>query len=213
MNHFIDLSMLLLILTNFLLLGSSRLRTCIRLVAFQGVILGLLPFFFVSTMSWHTTVIALLAMTLKGGIFPWLLLRALGLASVRREEEPFVGYSTSLLVGVAALLASLWFDSRLGLRIVVEEGLAAPLSFFTILVGLFLLMTRKKALTQILGYLVLENGIYAFGISLVRGIPFSVELGVLLDVWVAVFVMVVATYHISRQFEHTDVDKLNRLKG
>ena len=145
MKQFIDLALLLLILTNFLLLGSSRLRTSIRLVAFQGVILGLLPFFFSSAMSWHTTVIALLAMTLKGGVFPWLLLRALGLASVRREEEPFVGYSTSLLVGVAALLASLWFDSRLGLRAVVEGGLATPVSFFTILVGLFLLMTRKKA--------------------------------------------------------------------
>jgi len=68
-------------------------------------------------------------------------------------------------------------------------------------------------LTQVLGYLVLENGIYVFGASIATIQPVLVELGILLDAFVAVFVMGIAIYHINREFEHTDVDRLNRLKG
>ena len=214
MNNWIDFGMLLLILTDFTLLGSSRLGMCIRVVAVQGIVLGLLPFLSgLSGMALHTACIALIALVLKGGVFPWLLFRALRQASVRREVEPFIGYTASLITGVAALLGAFWLDARLGLDIVSKVQLAVPVSFFTIMTGLFLLITRKKALTQVLGYLVLENGIYAFGTTIARNIPFSVELGVLLDVWVAVFCMGVATYQINREFDHTDVDKLNRLKG
>ena len=212
MNSWIDFVLFLLIMINFLLMGSSRLGMCIRIVAVQGVILGFLPFFSTSTVDIHTAMIAVMAMVLKGGVFPWLLVRALRQASVRREVEPFVGYSASLLTGVAALIVSIWLNARLGLH-VFAAGLALPVAFFTILTGLFLIITRKKALTQVLGYLVLENGIYAFGIMISPNIPFSVELGVLLDVWVGIFAMGVATYHINREFDHTDVDRLNNLKG
>ena len=82
-----------------------------------------------------------------------------------------------------------------------------------VLVGLFLIVSRRKAITQVLGYIVAENGIYALGVALVGGVPLLVELGVLLDVFVAVFIMSIAAYHISREFDHIDVDQLDRLKG
>ncbi len=214
MSNWIDMVMILLILTNFLLLGSSRLGMCIHVVAVQGVLLGILPLVSnVPTHEPHILITAIGAMILKGGVFPWLLFRTLRQADVRREVEPFVGYSSSLLAGVVALLISLWVDTRLSIAAVSAAPLAVPVSFFTILVGLFLLMARKKALTQVLGYLVLENGIYAFGTTAAPHLPFSVEIGVLLDVWVAVFAMGIATYHINHEFDHTDVDQLNRLKG
>ncbi|MCD6271609.1 MAG: hydrogenase [Deltaproteobacteria bacterium] len=213
MNNWIEIGMLLIILGNFSLLGSSRLGMCIRVLSAQGIVLGILPFLFGSSMEVYTTCMALIALVLKGGVFPWLLLRALHQANVRREVEPFIGYTASLITGVAALLGSFWLDAHLGLNVVSKAQLAVPVSFFTILTGLFLLITRKKALTQVMGYLVLENGIYAFGTTIAGNIPFSVELGVLLDVWVAIFAMGVATYQINREFDHTDVDKLNKLKG
>jgi len=214
MTNWIDLAMILMILMNFLLLGSSRLGMCIHIVAAQGVILGILPLLSAPhLMEVHVVAMSMVALLLKGGVFPWLLFRALRQADVRREVEPFVGYSASLMAGVAALLISLWIDARLSISIAASAPFAVPVSFFTILVGLFLLMTRRKALTQVLGYLVLENGIYTFGMTVAQHIPFSVELGVLLDVWVAVFAMGIATYHINYEFDHTDVDKLNLLKG
>jgi hydrogenase-4 component E len=205
MNDWIDIVLFLLIMTNFMLLGSSRLGMCIRIVAVQGVFLGFLPLFS-SEAGLHAVLIAMIAMALKGGVFPWLLVRAIRQANVRREVEPFVGYSISLLMGVAALLISIWLSGRLGLYVPTAD-LKVPVSFFTMLTGLFLIIARRKALTQVLGYLVLENGIYAFGVTISPNIPLSVELGVLLDVWVGVFAMGVATYQINREFDHTDVDQ------
>ena len=74
-----------------------------------------------------------------------------------------------------------------------------------------LIVSRRKALTQVLGYLVMENGIYAFGVGLVPGTPVLVELGILLDVLVAVFVMGITIFHINREFEHLDTSRLTTL--
>jgi hydrogenase-4 component E len=91
--------------------------------------------------------------------------------------------------------------------------LVVPAALFTVLTGVFLIVARRKALTQCLGYLVLENGIYGFGMTAVGDVPALVELGVLLDAFVAVLVMAVAIYHIQEEFEHLDTDQLDTLKG
>ena len=80
------------------------------------------------------------------------------------------------------------------------------------MIGLFLIVSRKTALMQVVGYLVLENGIYIFGMALAQEEPLLVEMGILLDVFVAVFVMGIAIFHISREFDHIDVDQLTSLK-
>ena len=82
-----------------------------------------------------------------------------------------------------------------------------------LLTGFFLMFNRRKAITQVLGYIVVENGIYAIGVALVGGVPLLVELGVLLDIFVAVFIMSIAAYHISREFDHIDVSQLDKLRG
>ena len=86
------------------------------------------------------------------------------------------------------------------------------MAFHAILIGLFLIISRKKAVTQVLGYLGLENGIYIFGIALVKEATILIDLGVLLDIFVAVFVMGIAIFHISREFDHIDTDRLSTLK-
>ena len=151
----------------------------------------------------------------KGAIFPWLLLRVLREAGVRREVEPFVGHTLSVLVGASSLVFALWVDARLHLPVPLAVGspLTVPVGLATLLIGLFVIVSRRKAVTQVLGYIVVENGIYAFGVALVGGVPLLVELGVLLDVFVAVFIMSIAAYHISREFDHIDVDQLDRLRG
>jgi len=152
-------------------------------------------------------------MGVKGVLFPWLLFRALREANVSREIQPFVGYPASLVAGVAALAISIRVGAQLPLPAPAFSSLAVPVGLFTFLVGLFLIVSRRKALTQVLGYLVLENGIYVLGIALVAEVSLLVELGVLLDAFVAVFVMQIAIYHISHEFQSTDVDRLSRLKG
>jgi hydrogenase-4 component E len=209
-----DLILVLIVLTNLKLLGSSRLGASIRAVAAQGVMLGLLPVLaHVHELSLHFAVLAVGTVMLKGVVFPWLLFRALREAEVTREVEPYVGYVTSILVGVTALGASFWMGGRLPISTVEPSSLLVPSALFSILAGLFLIVARKRAVNQVLGFLVLENGIYTFGVGIVAETPFLVELGVLLDAFVAVFVMGIAVYHINREFDHIEVDRLDRLKG
>jgi hydrogenase-4 component E len=209
-----DLILVLVVLTNLKLLGSSRLGASIRVVAAQGVMLGLLPVLaHVHELSLHFAALAVGTVALKGVVFPWLLFRALREAEVTREVEPYVGYITSILIGLAALAASFWLGGRLPVSTVEPTSLLVPSALFSILAGLFLIVARKRAVNQVLGFLVLENGIYTFGVGIVAETPFLVELGVLLDAFVAVFVMGIAVYHINREFDHIEVDRLDRLKG
>lgn len=209
-----NLILVLVVLTNLKLLGSSRLGASIRVVALQGVVLGLLPILaYLQDLSVHFVLLAIGTITLKGIVFPWLLFRAVREAEVAREIEPYVGYVASLVAGVLALGVSFWMCTRLTMPTNIASPWLAPVALFSIFAGLFLIVARKRALNQVLGFLVLENGIYTFGIGIVAETPFLVELGVLLDVFVAVFVMGIAVYHINREFDHIETDRLDRLKG
>jgi hydrogenase-4 component E len=217
MSSLIQPILIFVVLTNLTLLGSSRRRSCIHLVAAQGILLGVLPLTLPEEgHALSAVVLALASIVLKGVVFPRLLLRAERTAGVKREFQPIIGYSASILLGILFLAFSLWLGTRLELpaRLQASVGsqLAVPVSVFSILIGLLLIISRNKALTQVLGYLVMENGIYIFGVTLVRDQPWLVETGILLDVFVAVFVMGIAIFHISREFDHMDVDQLTVLK-
>jgi len=217
MSSMVQFIMIFVVLTDLTLLGSSRRRTCIQIVAAQGILLGVLPLVLPQHgLTLSALVLSLASIVLKGVVFPRLLMRAERTAGVKREFQPIIGYSASILLGIVFLAFSLWLGTRLELPARLRESvgshLAVPVSVYSILVGLLLIISRNKALTQVLGYLVLENGIYIFGVTLVREQPWLVETGILLDVFVAVFVMGIAIFHISREFDHMDVDQLTVLK-
>jgi hydrogenase-4 component E len=200
-------------LTNFRLFAASRISSFIRWTSLQGVLLGVYVLLAGSgRMEWAALTTGLCAIVLKGAVFPWLLSRTLREAGVRREVEPFVGYSVSLLAGLVALGLSFWLSRHLPITDRATSPLVAPFAFFSVFAGLFLIVSRKKAISQVLGYIVLENGIYLFGSGMVREAPLMVELGVLLDLFVAVFVMGIMIFHISRDFEHIDTHRMKALK-
>lgn len=209
-----DTILVLLILMGFLLLGSSRLATCIRIGALQGILVGLLPLA-VGGANLTIRVAATGAgiMILKGVVFPYLLSRALRDSDTSHEVQPFVGYAASLFFGVLSLLASFWLDARLDLPVHATSNLVVPVAFSMMMTGLFLIVARRTAINQVIGYIVLENGIYTFGLVIAGHIPALIELGVLMDMFVAVFVMGIAIYRINREFDHIDSDRLTTLKG
>jgi hydrogenase-4 component E len=182
-------------------------------VAFQGVLLaGLSIALHADAITFRLLLLAAAILLLKGAAFPWLLSRVLRDADIGRESEPLVGYVTSLMIGTAGLALSFWLSARLVLPAAPPSTLVVPVALFTTLAGLFLIVSRRTALMQVLAYLVLENGIYLFGVGLVEGTPMIVELGILLDVFVAVFVMGIAIFHINREFDHIDANQLSALK-
>ncbi len=213
MALWIDLLIVVLILTNFKLLSSSRLSACIRVVALQGVLLGMLPLFVgEGNLPLRVLVLSGITVLVKGIVFPWLLLWTLRSAAVRREMEPYVGYTTSIMMGLGLMALAIWLGGRLPLPIPSKSPLVVPLAMFTIMVGLFAVISRRKALSQVLGYLVMENGIYAFGLAFAYHEPLLIELGTLLDVFTAVLVMGITIFHINREFDHIDADLLNTLR-
>ncbi|MFA6092663.1 MAG: NADH-quinone oxidoreductase subunit K [Elusimicrobiota bacterium] len=213
MNFWLDALIVLVILANLRVLGASRLDACIKTVAFQGALLGLLPVLaHLDSLNARLLFQAGISTFLKAAVFPWLLGKALREAGLQREVEPFVGFTTSLAAGVLFLGAALWIGVRLPLTDSKAAAALAPAALFTIFVGLFIMVSRRKALSQVLGYLILENGIYAFGMAFAEKQPLLVELGILLDVFMAVFVMGIAIYHISREFDHLDADRMSTLK-
>jgi hydrogenase-4 component E len=130
----------------------------------------------------------------------------------RREMEPLVGYSLSLIIGVALLAGSLATGIRLSLPAQGMPALLVPSAMFTTLTGLFVIVGRRSAIVQALGYLAMENGIAAFGLALAEQEPLLVEMGTLLDAFMAVFVMGITIFHINREFDHIETDRLSSLK-
>jgi hydrogenase-4 component E len=211
----IELMMILLVLSDMALLGLSRLRTCIAAVAFQGMLLGVMAILIeVNALTPRLVLIAAASFGIKGFVFPYLLRRAIREAGMQLESEPFVGYIMSVISGLIMLGISFWVGTKLPLPAAGDaSSLIIPAALTTLFTGLFLIIARRNALNQCLGYIIMENGIYTFGIVSVVEIPLLVELGILLDVFVAVFVMGIAIYHINREFDHLDSDRLNVLKG
>jgi len=118
-----------------------------------------------------------------------------------------------LLFGIVALALSVWLALELKPALRHAPFVMLEAAIFLMSIGLFLIISRRKALMQVIGYLVLENGIFVFGVITVVETPLLVELGVLLDAFVAVFVMGIAVFHINREFGSMDVDQLTALRG
>lgn len=208
-----DLLIVFIILLNILMLASSRVSTCISIVAAQGVLTGLMPIAAdFSGADKGTIIFSAVTIILKGIIFPILLFRTERVAEIRKEVEPIGGYPLSVVLGVALFLISFWLSARLPYERPIFSSMIVPVSFATFFTGALIIVSRMKAITQVLGYLILENGIYLFGSALLTEKSFLVELAILLDIFAALFVMGIAIFHISREFDHIDTRNLSQLK-
>ena len=197
------------------LTASSRLLSCIRWVALQGFLLALLP---LVMWDWsggapHLSGIFAAAcnLLLKGILLPLLLAAAMRKANVKRELEPFIGYSGSILVLGLAGCGFFWLGGNIQPLPPPASLLSLPVAFTTMAAGLFIIIARRKAITQVIGFLVFENGITIFGTGMMLEHGLLVEMGVVLDVLVLVFIMGIALFQISREFRHIDSDRLNQL--
>lgn len=209
----VQLLLILVLLTNLKLLASSRLGASTRTVAIQGSLLGLLPLLIeLESLNWRILLLTAGAIFLKGFVFTYLIFKAINSANVNREVQPYAGYVSSLLYGIVALIVSFWLGQKLQIARLPYSSLVVPVSFFGIFSGLFLIVSRRRAISQVLGFLVLENGVFTFGAGVIGMTSLVVEIGILLDVFVALFVMGITVFHISQECDHIDTDKLSILK-
>jgi hydrogenase-4 component E len=197
---------------NLVALGTSRLPSLIRVAALQGMMLGIMPLVIEHEWRMMVLVIAVATVIMKGIVIPALLRRAMRTANIDRDLNPLIGFLPSLLLGAAGMIGAVVLARRLPLLPEHRESLLVAGSLASVLTGLLLLIRRSKAISQVCGYLILENGIYLFGLLLIHSTPLLVEGGILLDLTVAVFVTGIIVDRIQRAFDSLDTRKLTVLR-
>lgn len=197
---------------NLVALASSRLPSVIRVVAVQGTLLGIMPMLMETHFDWRVVAVAVVTVGVKGFLIPSLLKRAMRSAHIDREVEPFIGFVPSLLLGAAGTIAAVAGAHVLPLLPEHAGTLLVPGALASVFTGFVLLVGRTKAIAQVCGYLVLENGIYLFGLLLIRSTPLLVESGILLDLTVGIFVIGIIVDRIQRAFDSLDTRRLTVLR-
>lgn len=211
-----DMIMVILLLSVLLSLASNRLVALVKIMALQGVMVSLLPLLLEhhSRMGSGGLIFFQVMILIKGVFIPALLYVALKRVAIRREIEPIIGYHASLFIGLIVILLSIFISEKLHVSLASGSELLLTTAITTMAAGFFLMMSRRKAITQVIGYLMLENGIYMVGTALTRHshTVYVIEFGVLLDLLVAVMIMGIILNNINHAFDDIDTDLLNRLK-
>jgi hydrogenase-4 component E len=203
-----------MLVTAFLTVGQKALTTTIRLYGLQSVLLGVVA----ATSALHDGrhdlyVTAALTVTLKGVAIPWFLMGVIDRIGIRREIDPFLNVPASLLVCLGLTVVGYRVSTGFpeGTQGVSHHLIGVALAM--LLIGLFLMVTRKKAVTQILALLTIENAVFLAAVGVTSGMPFIVEFGISFDVLLAVLVLGVLVRRIVGRFESMDVSRLSKLKG
>ncbi|HEX2957481.1 MAG TPA: hypothetical protein VHO70_11660 [Chitinispirillaceae bacterium] len=212
MTNILNAILVIILMLNLFTLGTSRIQSVIRTVAVQGMLLGIIPLLIHAHLSYASIIVSFTAIMLKGFVIPSMMLQALRDAQIKREVEPLIGILPSIILGALATVFALLFTSSIPLANEHVSKLIVPSSIATILIGFIILTTRFKALSQVIGYLILENGIFIFGVLLMGAMPMMVEMGVMLDLFVGIFVSCIIISKINRSFSSMDTRILSSLK-
>lgn len=203
-----------MLVTAYLMVGQKALFTAIRLFAVQSLFLAIVAATMAISASRHELfVMAGLTLVLKAVLIPWFLMRVIDRIGIHREIEPFLNVPASLLVCLGLTVVGYRVSTGFpeGGRGVSHHLIGVALSM--LLIGLFLMVTRKKAITQILALLTFENAVFLVAVGVTSGMPFVVELGISFDVILAVLILGVLVHRIVDRFESMDVSRLSKLKG
>ena len=214
--HIIDLLAAAILVTTFLIVSSRSLTFYVRLFALQSFMLACVALLIVVGYGeTHILVSAILTMLVKAIGIPIVLNRLINRIKVPKEVDFSVNTTISLLIcGFLVILANSVAEPILSSRHVSSAIVTKvlPVSISIMLIGLFIMTSRRKAITQIIGLLTMENGVFLSGLSITSGMPMIVELGIFFDILVAALILGVFVFRINRTFETIDIDTLRRLR-
>lgn len=207
-----NLILMLTVIVVLFCLGASRLLTIIYLIAFQGFLVSILPLFLNEEIFLNALFFATFTLLIKVFLIPALIYFAMKKVAIKRELEPIIGYNASIFSGLVIIIVSIFISKKFNLPINQNNIFLLPAGITAIASGIFLIIARKKAITQVIGYLMMENGIYIIGLILSNHNQYMVEFGVLLDVLVGVMLMGIVLHNINRAFDDIDTTLLKSLR-
>lgn len=213
-SQVLNLFATLLLASGLLIVTGRRMTNLIKGLALQAwLIAGSALIVALASGVSGILIAGLLTLVVKGIAIPWILFFIIKKLNIKSQVEPYVKSGFSLVIAcVLILLAYGAARPVINFGNPLTEGFL-PVSLALIMIGLFVMVTRKKAVSQIVGLLMMENGMYLAAISLTYGMPLVVELGIFLDILVGVLIMGVLVYQINATFESINTEHLKSLKG
>lgn len=205
---------ILLVLSTFMILYSYRLRTQVRYYGYQGMILTISTLVFAYlNRSIHLVFVAALIFAVKTVFIPKTLGKTIEKLNIKYEKNPLIRNSASILISlmICAFIYYMIFTKIDGIDTLLCFELANGIC--VVFLGMFLMLSRKKAVSQVLGLMLIENGMYAAALFGVGGMPLTVEIGTFFDLFFAVLIMKVFIERINITFGSIDSTKLTNLRG
>jgi len=203
----------LILLTSFGLLVQRRIYGLLHIFAWQGLLLSISTAIVGYTASLHHLYIsALLTLTIKVIVLPYILYLLIHRLRIHKEVEAMINIPATMLIGIILVILSYHLMSPITelSNLVTRSTLAVALA--TVMLGLLMMITRKKAVTQIIGFLAMENGLFFAATSATYGMPLVIELGVALDILIAAFIFGIFFFQIRTTFETLDLKAMEKLK-
>jgi hydrogenase-4 component E len=202
-----------LLMISFAMLAQRRIRRLIVLLAWQGAMLSASTLLVAITAHQsHLYYSAALTLALKVIVLPWILMRLMKRLGIAGDIEPLVNISTLLLVGLALVIFAFGLAQPISALATTVTRQALGIALAVILLAFLMIIARRKAVTQVIGILALENGLFFAATSATYGMPMVVELGIALDLLVGVFVFGIFFFHIREQFDSLDLHHFEALK-
>ena len=212
MNIPVDTILSLVLLSILFSFGSSRLPGLIKVLAFQGVIVSIVPLVIGHDLTAGGILFTLATLIIRGMVIPLCIYLAIKKVAIRREVEPIVGYHASLFTGLVLIVAAVVVSHRFNVPSTSASVLLLPTAIALLVAGMFLLMARRNAIAMVLGYIMMENGIYLVGTTFSVRALHIVEFGILLDVLAGVMIMAIILQNIKQTFDDVDTALLRTLK-
>ncbi len=194
----------------------GRLVTLVYVYAFQSFLLAAVAFFASYSLHAHHLIwMVYLILAVKVLGIPYVLLRLIETLTIKREVEPYVGQLASPIVASGLIIMAYYATEQYILKPYegIVLGHCLSISLALVLIGFFLIVSRKKAITQMIGLLAMENGVLLGAMALTSGMPMIIELGISFDVLVGVLIMGFFVFRIRETFASIDTSKLNSLRG
>ena len=203
-----------ILVTSFLVLGSKRLLFSVQVIFLQAMLLvGVTTVMAVYTGDQEIYLAAFFTFLIKALIIPYVLYRVIRKINLKKDTYDFIGNKVSLvLAGVLVILSFVVVPETISPGSFIGDN-ALTVAVALLILGLFEMITRKLAVMQIIGLLMMENGLFLAGVGTNHGMPLVVELGIFLDILVGVLIMGVLIFKINNTFDTIDTNQLKNLKG
>ena len=203
----------LLLLIAFAMLSQRRVLTLIKLLAWQGTALALSTGIVAwSTGQTHLYWSALLTVLIKVILIPWVLHRLIDRLFVRWDIETLINIPTTMLIGIGLVIFAFALATPISQMASTLTRSTLGIALASVLLSFLMMIVRRKAVPQVIGFLAMENGLFFAATSATYGMPLVVELGVALDVLVGTFIFGIFFFHIREQFDSLDIRHMEKLK-